>query len=398
MSPKKRSAKNRDLEGTNLTPKKRTDGPASYIEYRYTLPDTLPNGTKPAKKTELLGTDRKAAIEAAHQLNAHFRPSGEISERIITTTRKPAVALDSMNKLIDEFIEHYLIPKKYAASTLKEKHRCLKTYRKRWGNDSTAELTTSDIVQFLNPLPANTYNKHRPMLIQLFTFAIHQGYTDRNVAAVTMTKEEPKKTRNEHTKEGFDTIYNYAPDWMKRAMNIALLTLQRRSDLVGLRTEQVNMEKKTITILQDKSRNYASPVFIEIEMGDDLYQEVKACYRSGILCPYLIHSRPARTSQKQRASKPHPFAITPENLTKKFAKYRDESGAYDHIPARLRPSWHDIRGLGTYLYEQADFPPEYIIALAGWTGEKMLKKYLEGHVEIKPVRVSAGLSLKQHKE
>ncbi|WP_365693010.1 tyrosine-type recombinase/integrase [Pseudomonas sp.] len=51
------------------------------------------------------------------------------------------------------------------------------------------------------------------------------------------------------------------------------------------------------------------------------------------------------------------------------------------MPAGERPTFHEIRVLGAWLYEQQKFPQEYIQALMGHSDEKMTKHYQEGHEE-----------------
>ncbi|MGB0849441.1 MAG: hypothetical protein ACPGSM_22080, partial [Thiolinea sp.] len=75
MAPKKRSLRNSDLTGTNIKAIKRKD----EYSYYYKMPD---------KSYEPLGKNRAAAIEAAHALNQHLRPSGDIASRIINNPKR----------------------------------------------------------------------------------------------------------------------------------------------------------------------------------------------------------------------------------------------------------------------------------------------------------------------
>ncbi|MEZ5448311.1 MAG: tyrosine-type recombinase/integrase [Thiolinea sp.] len=261
------------------------------------------------------------------------------------------------------------------------------------GDLSTSAMGTRDITTFLNTLTISAYIKHRSLLKQLFQFAIHQGYRETNPVLATMEKTAPKRKREKHTVEGFQKIRDIAPDWLQRAMDIALLSLQRRGDLTSLHRDQVDLEKNTITILQRKTRNYKNPVYIEIKMGADLRKAVQACLSSGIPCPYLIHYRPTRTKQARLYSKSHPFAVTNDHLTKQFSHYRDISGAYDQYDKKVRPTFHDLRGLGSWLYKKNGFDKAYIQALTGHATEAMLNHYIDGHEAPVPVTVAADLSL-----
>ncbi|WP_238965535.1 tyrosine-type recombinase/integrase [Pseudomonas sp. AF32] len=93
--------------------------------------------------------------------------------------------------------------------------------------------------------------------------------------------------------------------------------------------------------------------------------------------------------------KDHWTSVALDYLTKEFSKARDAAHTYDHIPAGERPTFHEIRALGTWLYGQQNFPLEYIQALMGHADEKMTKHYQEGHGDktIEYVAVCAELAL-----
>ena len=394
MSPRKRSLNNRDLEGTNIIAQWRKPvGSKGHYEYRYRMPAFLPTGEPPENGSVPLGNNRKEAIETALILNERLRPAGSIAERILNIERKKSIPMDNVNKLVDEFIESYIPSKNYSKKTLDGKMLQLKKLREAFGEQSTSGITTRDIVLFLNPLQTDPYIKYRVTLLHLFTFAIHQGYRENNPVTATMTKTSPKRRRAKHSMEGWNKIRSAAPEWLQRAMDIAILSLQRRSDLVSLNRQQVNLEKGTIRILQDKTRNYKHPVYIEIAMGEDLFRAIKRCYQTGIHCPYLIHYRPLKMSRADQDAKTHPFAVTESHLTKTFSKVRDTCGAYDHIARGERPTFHDARGLGAYLYEKAGFTSDYIQSLTGHSSKEMLDHYIQGHEPPVPVQVSAGLLL-----
>ena len=104
-------------------------------------------------------------------------------------------------------------------------------------------------------------------------------------------------------------------------------------------------------------------------------------------CPYLIATRPERINEQVRNAKLHPFAVTEDHITKQFKKYRDLSGAYDHLEPNQRPSLHDLRALGIYNITQK-YGKKYAQALAGHATVKMTDHYLSGHEAPKPERIS----------
>ena len=379
---RRRDRNNLDLQGSNIkiVNKKNT-------QYYYYI---MPNNS-----LESLGKDRTQAIEAAHILNQYLRPSGNLAQRILENTGKfQKAALDNIEKLVGEY-RQLVIDKKNRNSdkTKEEKNYKLNKYIDTWGTRSTASIEVRDIANFLNPLKDHAYIKHRGLLEDLFAFAISQGYRDTNPVTVTRTIKPPERVKKRHTLEGYQAIYAIAPQWLKNAMDIALLSLQRRSDLTSLHINQLDLTSNTIRILQDKSRNYRDPVYIEIEMGSDLRSAVERCLHSGIQCPYLIHTRPRRMTKTIRDSKPHPFAVTEDHLTKTFQHYRDQSKIYNHLTPEERPSFHSLRALGIWLYEQAGYSDAYISALSGHATTTMLEHYKAGHQAPKPEKVKADLNL-----
>lgn len=84
----------------------------------------------------------------------------------------------------------------------------------------------------------------------------------------------------------------------------------------------------------------------------------------------------------------------PDYLTKEFSKARDAAHAYDHVPAGERPTFHEIRALGAWLYEQQGFAQEYIQGLMGHADVKMTEHYQSGHGEEALVYMTVKADLK----
>lgn len=377
MSPRRRTPKNSPFPPNVKVDRKYVDGKQVGVYYYYIFPD----GTR-----EPLPADEKAAIEAATALNQYFA-SKEAANFVNSVIQRRAVKDGTMNELVDDFEKEYLPGKRYSDRTLEEIGYKLEEYRRTWGETGVSEISTRILALFLNEKPVSSYIKHRGLLQDLFKFAVSQGYREDSPAALLMEKESDPIDRKPHTQEGYDKIYTIAPDWMQRAMEISVTSLQRRADLTRLHKDQIDLDRGTITVKQRKTEKYKTPVFIEIEMGERLRNAVSACLQSGMLCPYLLHRKPERISK----AKLHPFAVTDGFLSKQFTKYRDLSGAYDHLPKNERPTWHSIRGFGIFLYQESGYSNEYIMALSGHASEEMVEYYADGHKAKKPVLVKAGL-------
>ncbi|MDO7897091.1 tyrosine-type recombinase/integrase [Pseudomonas citrulli] len=116
-------------------------------------------------------------------------------------------------------------------------------------------------------------------------------------------------------------------------------------------------------------------------MGEALRTVVQECLRSPIASPFLIHYKPRARRREQIEAKAHWTAVTPDYLSKEFTKARDAAHAYDHMPPKQRPTFHEIRALGSWFYEQQKFEESYVQALLGHADPKMTRHYQDGHGE-----------------
>ncbi|MBV2131993.1 tyrosine-type recombinase/integrase [Pseudomonas sp. MAP12] len=378
MSPRKRSTSNRNLPA-NLYPN------GKYWQYRNPIT---------GKKTSI-NKPQAEAIKLARAANAKLLPlmvdDGALLTEI-TGERAP-----TFRSLLDRFEREWLPDREYAARTLQEIQFKLERYREDLGSRMVGQLDVLAVAEYLDQYSNNAYTKHRGLMIQVFAFAVAKGMAERNVAELTLLKREAEKKRQRHTKDGLDKILAYAgtPDWLGRAIRLALVSLQRREDIVTWRRDAVDLERNVIRVSPGKTQNYGSPIHLEIVMGEALGDVVRECMRSRINCPYLIHYRPKARKREQLDAKTHLNAVTPGYLTKEFAKARDESKAYEHLPKDERPTFHEIRALGAWLYEQQGFPQEYIQALMGHADVKMTEHYQSGHGEdeVEYQRVGADLKV-----
>lgn len=367
---------------------------AEFYYYR------MPNGT-----LEPLGSDKQVATEAAIALTAAVRDKpGALIKRVLDIAADPDKPRydprnPPMSQVIDEYqngtLKEELERGKISQRTYDEKCYLLEGYAEAFGKRTCQDMSTYDLAQHIKHKSGHVQQKHVPLMKKMFRHAISEGYRETNPANELQPKEAEARVRQRHTWEGFQKTRAAAPAWLQRTMDIALYSLQRRGDLVLMHVDSVDQQERTVKVLQQKTRNYNKPVYIEIKAGDALWAALRAAVKSDVPCPYLVHYRPLRMSAKARAAKPHPFAVLPQYLSKQLSKYRDASGAYDHLTKEQRPTFHDIRALGILMYYKAGYPVEYIMALAGHAKSATTEHYLEGHEEVKPIAVNADLNMSQ---
>ena len=380
MAPRKRQQENADLP-----PHVSVNVVKGIKYYRYVMPDGVRYN---------LGKNKSDAIDAALTLNAELNRNPDILQRIYARQQKLAEQSNPIPTLafaIDRFLER-VEQKRYAQTTLNNITQQLNRYREIWGTQRVNTIEHLQITAFLNQLSPHSYVKHKNLLEDLWGYMVHQGWCIDNLPAKTMQAILPEKQRTRHTLDAVMQIRAISPDYLQRAIDLALHSLQRRADLVKLKRTSVNVVNNTMTVLQQKTLKYANPVYIEIDMHPELGAAVQACLSTHLAfqCPYLLHYKPKRMTEQVTEGKLHKFAITEGFLSKEFAKYRDMAKVYDHLAHCQRPSFHDLRALGIVLITEK-YGKDYAMALAGHADERMWKHYLKGHegyTELKPVQIS----------
>lgn len=375
--PRRRNVTNRHLP-PNLYPN------GKYFQYRNPVTGKKTSINKPLNE----------AIRLAKAANAKLMPLAADHRllEMITGEEAPKVL-----RLIDRFEMEYLPDRKLAKSTLAEIQIKLERYRKDLGERLVGQMDVLAMAEYLDQFSNNAYTKHRALMVQVWAFAVAKGLAERNVAELTIQKREQEKVRQRHTLDGVNKILeaDTTPDWLQRAIRLALLSLQRREDIVSWERSAVDLDANLIRISAGKTQNYAVPIHLEIEMGPALRELVLECLAVPILSPFLICYRPARRRRDQMDAKLHWSAVTEDYLTKQFRIARDKCRAYDDIPPAARPTFHELRALGAWMYQQQGIDQSYIQALMGHATEEMTEYYQEGHEKKGVVyqRVQAGLKL-----
>lgn len=348
--------------------------------YRYRHPET-------GKRTGI-GIDEAKAVKAAIALNAMLlqQSKDRESSQLIRRVTNPE---ESISDFVAHFEEQILPGRRsrkghrLAEKTLREYAIMLKTIDKEFGHRSWTAVTLEQVARFLDSLPPRSSNSHRSLMIQVWRHAIAKGKINppTNLPEMTIPKDHVVE-RQPLSLELYRAIWEIADQWFRNAMDLALHTLQRREDLVGLRFDDIKIVDKAryLPVRQIKTEHSSDKGRLLLPIGVDLGALIERC-RDDILSPFLIHKRPERRRREYLDRKEHWTQITPEMVTREFAALRDKCGYCDHLRAEQHPTFHEIRALGGELYRQAGWGNEAIQRLLGHTTEKMTRHYLDKHQE-----------------
>lgn len=357
MAPRRRSARNKDFPD-NLY------ATSTGFEYRHPV----------TKKRHGMGSDRAKAIQAARILNARLGATVDLVAKIMDE--------QTIASIIKKFRIEYLPEKNYAERTLSECEYRLLRIERELGANAWASFDLRALSDWLRPLTREAFIKYRNQWIDIYKYACSIGLSERNLAEMTLAKAPGARLRKRWTLEQFKAAREMAAPWLQIAMDMAVLTLQRREDLCAMRFEHIDGDR--LLVKQHKTGKR-----LAIHIGEQLREVIEAAKTRDFLCPYILARIPENARQ---GSKSHLFQVLPNFLTQSVAEARDATDKFEKYQDGEKPTLHELRSLGAHLYREAGYSEEYIQALLGHTDAAMTQHYLDGHKE-KWDEVSADLRL-----
>lgn len=327
MSPHPRSARNRNL-------------PSGLRErggyYSWKDPRT--------GKEHGLGRDRQQAIRDANEANALVAGDVQRSRLVDRLTGAGARTIGALGDLLWKEIEG----RKLRANTLRSYKSLLGHVRGALGDETPVErVTTRDVADALNKLrddgKARTAQAMRSFLKDLFRCAVAEGWIATNPVLVT-TSHAVEVKRARLTLEIFLQVRERAGEaWLANAMNLALVSAQRREDIASARIADVHDDAWYCT--QKKTgKRLAIPLALRLDaVGLSLGDVVRACRSTGILSRHLIHQT------ARRGNSPVGRHLWVDTISRRFSDTLAELQL--DFGDRTPPTFHEIRSLAERLYK-----------------------------------------------
>lgn len=257
-----------------------------------------------------------------------------------------------------------------AENTYKVRKGQIATIQEKMGHLTLSKITTRHIADFLETWVVQDKKTMaatmRSVLSDVFREAIVEGHLAAN--PVTPTRAAKPVVKRERLElEQYIAIRKAAaaqPAWFGLAMDLALVTGQRREDIADLRFEHI--QDGRLLINQGKT-DYMLSIPLELELkaiGLTLGAVIECC-RIASNTDFLVSSGIRKNSSDG--------SLHPDSLTKKFVAARKDTGInFEESP----PTFHEIRSLAGRLYEK-EKGKEFARKLLGHKSEKMTNKYLD---------------------
>lgn len=346
MAPRPRKEGSKDLP-PNLYRKTDTRNGATYYTYRDPI----------SGRSFGLGKDKEAAIREAVAANMaeHLRPS--LGERL--TAPAPAAAPGELfSKWADEYAVIYG-ERGLAEASQRNVGMRIRRLVTIFGGMEIAAITTKDVAGYLGGLAkegkAQMARAMRSLLRDMFMEAMAAGWTDRNPVEVTKAARVVIK-RERLTLEMWRLIHAEAKQpWLKRAMELAVLTGQRRDDVAAMLFK--DDRDGHLHVIQSKTgaRLRISTGLRLESVGLELGAVIKSC-RAGVLSRHLVHHH--RTISRAKAGAP----VMLDTLSKAFANARDVAAAkHGLVLGKNPPTFHEMRSLAARLHAEEGRDPQRLL-------------------------------------
>ena len=323
-----------------------------------------------------LGTNKLNAVKAARLMNDKFEQRFEIEKMLINGMIKVSALCEEYRA----FVKQQFTENKIAKSTFDNRGYTLDRIKIKLGKKYARDIKTIDITRYLNEMydpktslgTARARDVHRGHLMLLFEYAIQEGYVDNINPATPCLQVNKKRVTKRHTIDGWNAIYNAAEPWLKNAMDLAILILQRRSDICDIKLSDI--KDGYIHMIQKKSIKHDS-AYIKIKVTYELAQIIQQCKADNVLSPYLIHRVPQKRTKAAMDSGNHRTYITPAYLSRAFKKVRDLVNAYPDYAKDEQPGIHQGKALGSKIYKRRF--GESATTMAGHSSVEMTNFYEE---------------------
>jgi integrase len=341
-----------------------------------------------------IGDTRKISLEDARRIARKIFAEARLGVDPAAEKRKAAAAALTLGAIAD----HYLEVKEtiHRVSTHVHAQRYLEQHWRPLRGRPIASITRAEVAALLHDLKKNhgpvAAARARATLSALFTWAVKEGLCDINPVAHTNAPDAGVKARDRVL-----SLNELAAVWRAceddnfgAIVKLLVLTAARRTEIGGLRRDEVNFDAGTITISAERSKN-GKPLtlplpesVLEILHAAPRHDADHACLFG--LNGFSAWSLATRDLRRRIAANDDKVAdFTLHDLRRSAATHMAEIGVAPHIvEAILNHQSGHRRGVAG-IYNRASYAAEVRSALARWA-EAMLAAIEKRPSKIVPLR------------
>lgn len=291
-----------------------------------------------------LGRDKATACAEARVVNNHI---AQVRQQTSLLDKITGAAGKSFGLWLDEYL--LIVEKKnFAAATIRYRLHMVKTIRAELGGEIIDRITTRKVADFIKTYSdqgkAQTAKHIRSVLVDVFNEAQAAGWVNSNPVSITKASA-PATVRERLSLEAFKLIYaesEKVDPWMARTLELAIVTGQRREDIINAKFSDFHDGFWWIIPEKTKKRGAKNKIPMTLRndaIGLTLAEVVKRC-RDMIVSKYLIH-------HTHKNNKVLPGSqVGGGSVSRIFSNLRDKTGLEWGSP----PTFHECRSLSARLY------------------------------------------------
>jgi integrase len=351
---RKRLAKNKGF------PPNLYQNPAGYFYYKNPM----------TKAQKGLGRDRAHAFSEARAANA------------VLATMKPSSLADWVAGKVEYTLAEWLpVYKQLWMEKVEPKPATVAaadSYMRRleecnFADRRLVDVSTAMVAQYLETYKvergATSARQMRSKMADIFRWAETQGLIEAGRSPVTATRaHKVTVVRERMSLEQFLAIREQAPVWLRNAMNLALLTGQRREDILSMKFS--DWKDGRLHVAQGKSggtTRLALDGAIRLsKVGLSIAEVVRAC-RDDVASHYLVHHVRHKGTTKPGQK------VAGNGLADAFITARQAAGIEPEV-GRTAITLHEIRSLSERLYRE-EFGAAFAQSILGHKNAAMTEKY-----------------------
>lgn len=301
----------------------------------------------------------------AQVTEAYLHLHGKLQQkRLIHTVQS---APDSLAEWIPAYLER-VKARDVKADTIATARRYLAKVQPIMGHLAVSAITTRHIADYLATLASTprTQQATRSLLLDVFREAVAAGWRADNPVSPTRS-ERVQTQRGRLSLEHFRAIHAWSkehqPAWATRAIELGIVTAQRRADIAALTFAQAR--DGHLWVQQGKcGAKVAIPLGLRLNVVGLTVGDVVTACREGALSRYLVHHSVAIGRAKAGGR------VRDTTIGQAFAEARDGAGVV--VEGKTPPTFHELRSLALRLYHDQGINAQ---ALAGHKSADMTSVY-----------------------
>lgn len=253
------------------------------------------------------------------------------------------------------------------------------------------EHVNAFITKYHETSSANVQNRKVSFLKKLFSYAVDESLMTDNPAERKKMRRVDKNTRRHFTLNDYKKIHDAAPLWLKTAMDLALQTSHARLEVSRIKysikkpaqgvcgcvwLDQPENELFGTLYIHRQKVQHKEASHVAIPIGPVLKSIIENS-RDNVASPFVVHRLPLKRSNPISQEVGHPTQIAPDYISRSFSKLRDKVGVASTSPEDQRPTFHEIRSLSAFLFNQQSIDPQ---ARMAHSDAKSTRIYTENHI------------------